>query len=124
MHELGITQNIVSIVAEHAKGRPVNRVVLEIGALSGIMTDAISFCFDVVAKGTPLEGATLEIRRIEARARCGSCGTEFVQEALFSPCPCGSHRIERLSGEELNIKEYELALVSEAAPEHGLAAER
>ncbi len=124
MHELGITQNIVSIVAEHAKGRPVNRVVLEIGALSGIMTDAISFCFDVVAKGTPLEGATLEIRCIEARARCRSCGTEFVQEALFSPCPCGSHGVARLTGEELKIKEYELALASEAAPEHGLAAER
>src|SRR5262249_29410657 len=117
MHELGITQNIVSIVAEHAKGRPVKRVVLEVGALAGLMTDAISFCFDVVAKGTPLDGATLEIRHKEAWARCRSCGLEFTQSTLFSPCHCGSNAFERLSGEELNIKEYELAAERAAAAE-------
>ncbi len=107
MHELGITQNIVSIVAGHADGRPVRRVVLEVGALAGVMTDAIAFCFDVVASGTALEGAALEIRKVEARARCRACGAEFMQETLFSPCPCGSRQFERLAGEELNIKEFE-----------------
>ena len=108
MHELGITQNIVGIVAEHSAGRPVKRVVLEVGTLAGVMTDAIEFCFDVVAKGTPLEGARLEIHKVEARAKCRSCGSEFTQAALFSACACGSRDAERLSGEELNIKEYEL----------------
>jgi hydrogenase nickel incorporation protein HypA/HybF len=108
MHELGITQNIVGIVSEHARGRPVKRVVLEVGALAGVMVDAIEFCFDVVAKGTALEGATLDIHRIEARAACRSCGAEFVQDTLFSACGCGSRNFERLSGEELNVKEYEL----------------
>jgi hydrogenase nickel incorporation protein HypA/HybF len=115
MHELGITQNIVAIVAEHARGKPVTRVVLEIGTLAGVMAESIAFCFDVVAEGTPLEGATLEIRRTEARARCGACGSEFVQATLFTPCACGSHAVERLSGEELNVKEYELA-DADAAP--------
>lgn len=114
MHELGITQNIVGIVADHAKGRRVKRVVLEIGTLAGIMTDAIEFCFDVVTRGTALEGARLEIQRIEARAKCRSCGTEFVQETLFSPCSCGSHNVARLSGEELKVKEYELDLATPA----------
>jgi hydrogenase nickel incorporation protein HypA/HybF len=36
MHELGITQNIVEIVAEQAQGLVVQRVVLEIGQLSAI----------------------------------------------------------------------------------------
>ena len=57
MHELGITRNIVSIVAERAAGRQVTKVVVEIGKLSAIMPDAVAFCFDVCAKGTPLEGA-------------------------------------------------------------------
>lgn len=113
MHELGITQNIVSIVAEHAKGQRVKRVVLEIGVLAGVMTNAIEFCFDVVSKGTPLEGASLEIRMINARAKCRSCGAEFMQTTLFSPCPCGSRSSERLAGEELNIKEFELDLAAE-----------
>lgn len=109
MHELGITQNIVAIVAEHARGRPVTRVVVEIGELAGVMADSVAFCFDVVAEGTPLEGAVLEIRRIEARGRCRACGTEFVQTTLYTPCPCGSHSVERLTGAELSIKQYELA---------------
>lgn len=108
MHELGITQNIVSIVAEHAGGRPVKRVVLDVGVLAGVMTDAVAFCFDVVAKGTVLEGATLEIRAIPARAECQSCGEVFEQTQLFSPCPCGSRAFKRVSGEDLNIKEYEI----------------
>ena len=52
MHELGITRNIVAIVGEAAKGRQVRRVTIEVGKLSGVMSGAIAFCFDVVAAGT------------------------------------------------------------------------
>ena len=108
MHELGITRNIVAIVAEAAKGRPVRRVTLEIGKLSGVMSEAIAFCFDVVAQGTPLEGAALEIREIEGRARCLACGGQFATETLFALCACGSSRLMRLQGDELNVKSMEI----------------
>ena len=116
MHELSITQNIVATVAEHAKGRPVKRVTLEVGRLAGVMTDAVLFCFDIVAEGTALNGAVLEIRDIEARARCNVCDQEFTQTTLFAPCQCGSRDLQRLSGEELNIKEFEFDLEREVAP--------
>jgi len=109
MHELAITRSVVAIVAEAAKGRRVGRVTLEIGKLSGVMSEAIAFCFDAVAAGTPLEGAQLEIREIEGRARCMSCGREVATETLFARCACGSNRMERLQGEELNVKSMELA---------------
>ncbi len=108
MHELGITRTIVAIVGEAAKGRRVSRVTLEIGKLSGVMSEAIAFCFETVAQGTALEGASLEIREIEGRARCASCDSEFAAATLFAPCPCGSRRVTRLRGEELNIKSMEL----------------
>ena len=108
MHELGIARNIVAIVGDAAKGRRVRRVTLDIGKLSGVMSDAIMFCFETIAQGTALEGATLEIRQIEGRARCNTCGTEFAAETLFTPCACGSRQFERLQGEELNIKSMEL----------------
>jgi len=108
MHELGIARNIVAIVDEAAKGRRVACVTLEIGALSGVMSEAIAFCFDAVAAGTAAEGATLEIVEIEGRARCQACGVEFATETLFSACACGSHRLTRLRGEELNVKSMEL----------------
>ena len=61
MHELGITRNLVAIVSDAAQGRRVHKVWLEIGARSALLPDAVRFCFDVVSKGTALEGATLEI---------------------------------------------------------------
>jgi hydrogenase nickel incorporation protein HypA/HybF len=109
MHELGIVRNIVAIVGDAAKGRRVRRVTLDVGKLSGVMPDAIAFCFETVAQGTMLEGATLEIRQIEGRARCNACGSEFATDTLFTPCDCGSRQFKRLQGEELNIKSMELA---------------
>lgn len=108
MHELGISRNIVSIVEDAAKGRRVRRVTLDIGKLAGVMPDALLFCFDVVASGTVLEGAQLDINEIAGRCRCVDCGAEFQTESLFAPCACGSRRVERLAGEELKIKEMEL----------------
>ncbi|MHB0772864.1 hydrogenase maturation nickel metallochaperone HypA/HybF [Bradyrhizobium sp. 1.29L] len=108
MHELGIVRNIVAIVGDAAKGRRVRRINIEVGELSGVMTDAIAFCFDAVARGTLLEGAALQIRKIEGRARCDACGSEFATQTLFTPCSCGLRRLTRLQGEELNIKSMEL----------------
>lgn len=107
MHELGITRNIVAIVSEHAAGRKVSRVALDIGKLSGVMSDAISFCFDVVANGTCLDGAKLEIFDIEGKGRCRTCQAEFATPQLYTPCACGSRDIERLSGEDLKVREFE-----------------
>lgn len=108
VHELSITQSIVAVVADHAKGGRVRRVTLDVGKCAGVLTDSIRFCFDLATEGTVLEGAMLEIHEIEARAICAACGKEFVQEQLYSPCPCGAHDFVRLSGEELLVKEYEL----------------
>jgi hydrogenase nickel incorporation protein HypA/HybF len=108
MHELSVTRNIVAIVGEAARGRRVSRVTLEIGKLSGVMAEAVAFCFDIVAAGTALEGAMLDIRQLDGRARCQDCGAEFATETIFTPCPCGSRRSVRLQGEELNIKTMEL----------------
>jgi hydrogenase nickel incorporation protein HypA/HybF len=72
------------------------------------MADAVAFCFEVVAQGTPLEGASLEILEIEGRARCEACGLEFEADTLFAPCMCGSHRLKRIHGEELIVKSVEM----------------
>ena len=61
MHELGITRNVVAICVEHANGAQVRRVKLEIGKRAGVMAESVRFCFDICAKGTSVEGATLEI---------------------------------------------------------------
>ena len=109
MHELGITRNIVAIVSERARGQTVLRVTLEVGRLSGMFPEAIRFCFDVCSKGTPLEGATLQIIDIEGRGHCDACGAEPVMTAALGRCPvCREPRLRVVAGTELNIKEMEV----------------
>jgi hydrogenase nickel incorporation protein HypA/HybF len=108
MHELGITRNIVTIVEAAAKGRRVRRVRLDVGRLAGVVPEALTFCFDVVAQGTLLDGARLDINEIAGRWRCHDCGAEFETGSLYQACACGSRRGQRLAGEELKIREMEL----------------
>jgi hydrogenase nickel incorporation protein HypA/HybF len=108
MHELSITCSIVELVAEAANGRKVHRVTVEIGELSGVMTESIAFWFPEVARGTDLEKATLEVREIAALGRCDACGTEFPTPSMLTACPCGSFRYIQLKGDELKVKSIEL----------------
>lgn len=108
MHELSITRSVVAICAERAMGAQVTRVTLEIGRLSAVMPDAVRFCFDICAKGTPVESAKLEIIETPGRARCRDCGGEVFLTELFGRCGCGSANLELIAGEELKIKEMEV----------------
>ena len=76
MHELGITQEIVDIAANHAAGGRVTRVVVEIGRLTAVLPDAVRFCFEACTEGTPIAGAELEIVEVSGRGRCRACGAE------------------------------------------------
>jgi hydrogenase nickel incorporation protein HypA/HybF len=108
VHELGIGRNIVAIVSEAARGRSVRRVTVEIGKLSGIVPHAIAFCFEAVSYGTAVQGAALEIREIEGRARCAACEREFEVASLLIPCVCGCRHLAYVTGQELKIKSMEL----------------
>ncbi len=65
MHELGITQDIIAIVADHVGDQRVRRVTVEIGRLAAVLPDAIRFCFDECAAGTCVEGAALDFLQTE-----------------------------------------------------------
>jgi hydrogenase nickel incorporation protein HypA/HybF len=109
VHELSITRNVVAIVAERAVGQRVTRVRLEIGRLSAVVPDAIRFCFDICAQGTPLEGAELEIVDIPGRGLCGACGVEVPLAVPAGRCSaCGGASLRVIAGEELMIKEMEV----------------
>ena len=108
MHELAITQNLVSTVCERVGEAKVVRVRLAIGRLSGVVPDAVRFCFDVCSAGTALEGAQLEVDEVAARARCRTCGSEAELEDAIALCACGSADLEVLSGRELRIRDVEV----------------
>ncbi len=112
MHELGITQSIVEIAERTAREQHAAKVLsvtVEVGSLSGVVPEALDFCFEACSNGTLLEGAQLLIERIAACARCLDCGREFPLDQLLACCPvCDSAACELLAGEELRIKEMEI----------------
>ena len=109
MHELGITRNIVAIVSERAQGQKVLRVTVEVGRLSGMFPEAIRFCFDICSKGTPLEGARLQIVDVDGRGHCSACGAEPLMTMPLGRCPvCAEPSLRIVAGTELKIKEMEV----------------
>ncbi|MEK7854923.1 MAG: hydrogenase maturation nickel metallochaperone HypA [Acidobacteriota bacterium] len=108
MHELGITRSVIAICTENAGGAAVKRITLEVGKLSAILPDAVRFCFDICAQGTPVEGAHLEILEIDGKALCADCGAVFRIDDIVGRCVCGSRNLKITAGEELKVKEMEV----------------
>ncbi len=109
MHEMSITQGIIDICEQHAGGRRVLSLDVEIGELSGVVPEAIEFCFEACSQGTLLEGARLNIMRIPGRGRCRDCGADTPLTALFGACTgCGGYRVTMEAGEEMRVREIEV----------------
>jgi len=112
MHELSITQGIVSLCAERAAERGprtrVTQVTVEVGALSAVMPEALRFCFEICARDTLVAGATLEIIETPGLARCLDCAAEVAMSAPFGNCHCGSAKLVLIAGEELKVRQMEV----------------
>lgn len=109
MHEMAITQSVVSAIAERLPDRRIVLVRLTIGRLSGVVADSVRFCFDLVTEGTALEGAALEIDEPQGRTHCRDCGRTADVPDLVALCECGSSNVQIVSGTELLIKDVRVA---------------
>ena len=110
MHELAIAQGLVDGVTERLPGRRITSVRVEIGALSGVVPDALRFCFSLATEGTPLAGADLEISEPAAKCECVVCGQSFEPEdGRILLCPCGSANVTVVSGQQLQITSVKVA---------------
>jgi hydrogenase nickel incorporation protein HypA/HybF len=110
MHEMSITQGIIDICESHAGGRRVLAVDVEIGELSSVVPEAIEFCFEACSQGTLIEGARITIVRIPGIGQCQDCRRETPLTSLFCACrQCGSYHVTILTGEEMRVREIEVA---------------
>lgn len=112
MHELSIAESIVKAVeAEviNAGGGKVSSIHLEIGDLSTLEADSLSFCFEIVSKDTSMESAKLVIEKVKGQAKCSACSALFSVSNYGEPCPqCQSIGFDLLSGREMKITQIEL----------------
>jgi hydrogenase nickel incorporation protein HypA/HybF len=108
MHELGIAMEIVDLATERANGAEVKRVVIEVGALTAVLPDALAFAWDCVIEDTALAHAKLEIVTMPGRGRCRASQAEQELTSPFGRCVCGTTDLELVAGEELRIRELEV----------------
>ena len=110
MHELSLAHSICEAVVPHVPtGQRLSTVVVEWGPLSGVVPDALEYCFNIVAESTGLVGAKLDIRTVAAQARCPSCEASFEVEQMWSDCPqCGHSPVTIAGGREFRVKEIEV----------------
>ena len=112
MHELAIADSIFrTVLAEIDKNgyARVSSIGLRIGLLTDVVSEALTFGFEAIARGTPLEHTRLEIERIPITGRCRTCGAENQIERYLFVCPhCGSRDIDMIQGGELDIAYIEI----------------
>jgi hydrogenase nickel incorporation protein HypA/HybF len=112
MHEMSLCEGIRGVIEDQARLYAFARVTclrLEIGRFAGVEKAALSFAFDVVMRGSPAEGARLEMADLPGRALCYDCGAEVEIDERFDPCPlCGGARLMPSGGDEMRIKDMEV----------------
>lgn len=109
LHELSIAESVVRIAGQQADGRRVTKVHMKVGYLRQVVPSALAFSFGLVAEGTPVEGAELEMEEIPVTGACRECGAESqIQDFPMQCRACGDFDLQILGGEELLVESLEL----------------
>jgi hydrogenase nickel incorporation protein HypA/HybF len=117
MHELSIAMSIIELADEEAarRGVQVEAVHLRLGALSGVVRDALLSCYEMVCEGTPLQGSRLLVEDVPIVIFCTTCKAQRpLNSAQLFCCPeCGTPSAEVVQGKELEVVALE---IKECAP--------
>ena len=95
MHELGLLSAMVKTIEGIAREEELERVekiVLQVGELSGVVPAYLESCYPAAVYKTFMEDTALELEIIPGIARCGCCGrpmswrTPWCPSAAMIPC--------------------------------------
>ena len=108
MHEFSIMQAALETAGEKTRAAgatQIHRLRLRVGALSGVVPEALRFAFEALKAKSPAAQAELEIETVPAVAFCTACAAEFAAADIQYECP----RCHRPSGQLRQGREMELA---------------
>jgi hydrogenase nickel incorporation protein HypA/HybF len=112
MHELSIAMSIVEMAEEEAQrhGGHVSAVHLKLGALSGVVKEALLSSYEMACFDTPLTGSRLIVEEIPIVVFCDRCQ---AQRGILSPqwfcCPeCGTPTSQVIRGKEIEVVALEM----------------
>jgi hydrogenase nickel incorporation protein HypA/HybF len=81
MHEMGLARQVVAASIQAAGNQNLQRlasVAIEVSPLAVVDVEELQECFEIAARGTPAEGASLQVKRLPLAAVCEKCGERVV----------------------------------------------
>jgi hydrogenase nickel incorporation protein HypA/HybF len=113
VHELSIAYALVETAARAAAdsgARAVTVVRLRLGALSGVVQDALQFSYDIATQGTLLAGSRLEVEAVPVVIHCDRCDRDAALPSIqLFRCPvCNTPSARIVQGRELEIVSLEI----------------
>jgi len=113
MHEIGLVDDIISVINERLRqvknGSGVKKINIIIGELEHLTPEHFKFHFMERAKGTCLENAELSFKSVSAKFKCKDCGVFFTADEGLNGCPgCGSKSSDIVEGEGVFVESVEI----------------
>lgn len=113
MHEIGLMESVLEMACDRAQqngGSRIHRIGLQVGAVSGVVPEALQFAFAACTAGTPAEEATLEIEWLPAICHCAVCNADFEPTDWVYVCPsCDRPSTDIRQGHELLLLSVEIS---------------
>ena len=112
MHELGIVTHVMRTlegVAEEEHITKIGSVTLQVGEVSGVITELFTDCWNYFRAKRPLfTEAELKLETMPAVTWCNACQNTYETVKYGKTCPhCGSGETWLLYGNGVEIKEIE-----------------
>jgi hydrogenase nickel incorporation protein HypA/HybF len=112
VHELSVALSIVDLAREEGEriGGRVCAVHIRVGALAGVVKEALVFSYGIVCQDTALEGSRLVIDEVPVRVFCPTCGADRVPRSARLLCcaECGTPTPDVREGRALELVALEI----------------
>jgi hydrogenase nickel incorporation protein HypA/HybF len=112
MHELSIVMSIVELAEEEAerRGVQVTAVHLRLGALSGVVKEALLGSYEMACEESAIKGSKLIIEDAPVLISCPRCKEPkpISSIQLFCCAECGTPASEIVQGKEIEVTALEI----------------
>ncbi len=114
MHEVSLALSLLDLVEENCRAtgfQTVSSVKVQVGKVSGILPEALTFAFDSVKRETAIaRDSKLIIEMVPLGGVCSTCKRNFTTDELYVfECPsCSSPSFKINQGHELKLIELEV----------------
>lgn len=83
----------------------IQELVVEVGPMRQVVSEALRMAFEVISEGTPAEGAAMKVIETAIKATCRNCGWPFEPTIDNFLCPrCEQADVEITAGNDIVLK--------------------